>query len=353
MFGRDSSPGPRAAVPAEGMRPLVGTRGSILDPGMIRLPGSLLRVTGGLLVAGAAASPAFAVPRYDLAVQRIRAPAHVKLDDHRQTATGHAAVRSATRGSAPAVFADAPALTAVVRLTAAGLKGPITCAPVGIAPAVAPRRFPLTVRPGRSLTLHYDLTFTCGANPDQTPDWAFSATVDHAALDGNADEDASNDTCPRAPTASDRGCGIVGPNHTRLTPMTDVLDARAGTRFELPGPYGVGETSLVLVDASRPTMPNGSFPGAPDRTLPTAVWYPTAPDTSGPDATLASNGRPFPLVVFGHALGSYNRQSTFLTTHLASHGYIVAAPAFPLSQLGAPGGATVARRPAQTRCLRV
>jgi predicted dienelactone hydrolase len=313
----------------------------------MRLPGSLLRVTGALLVAGAAASPALAVPRYDLAVQRIRAPGHVKLDKRRQTATGHAAVRIANRGSAPAVFADAAALTAVVRLTADGLKGPIICAPVGIAPAVARRRFPLTVRPGRSRTLHYDLTFTCAANPDRTPDWAFSAAVDHVALDGNADGDPTNDSCPRAPTASDRGCGVLGPNHTRLAPMTDVRDARAGTRFELPGPYGVGETSLVLVDASRPTMPNGSFPGAPDRTLPTAVWYPTAPDASGPDATLAGNGRPFPLVVFGHALGSYNRQSTFLTTHLASHGYIVAAPAFPLSHLDAPGGATIADALAQ------
>lgn len=94
-------------------------------------------------------------------------------------------------------------------------------------------------------------------------------------------------------------------------------------------------------------MPNGSFPGAPDRTLPTVVWYPTAPGASGPDVTLAGDGRPFPLIVFGHALGSYNGQSTFLTTHLASHGYIVAAPAFPLSQLDAPGGATIADVPAQ------
>src|SRR5256885_11829522 len=95
------------------------------------------------------------------------------------------------------------------------LKGPIICAPVGIAPAVAQRRFPLTVRPGQSRALRYDLTFTCGANPDRKPDWAFSVTVDHVALDGNADENPTNDTCPRAPTASDRGCGVAGPGHTR------------------------------------------------------------------------------------------------------------------------------------------
>src|SRR5437667_8249223 len=108
----------------------------------------------------------------------MHAPAHVKLDGRRQTATGHAAVRIANRGSAPAVFADVAALTAGVRLTATGLKGPIFCAPVGIAPAVARRRFPLTVRPGRGFALHYDLTSPSAANPDPTADWPSTAAAD-------------------------------------------------------------------------------------------------------------------------------------------------------------------------------
>ncbi len=37
----------------------------------------------------------------------------------------------------------------------------------------------------------------------------------------------------------------------------------------------------------------------------------------------------FPLVVFSHELGGHRRQSTFLCTHLASHGYVVAAPDHP------------------------
>src|SRR5205823_12940721 len=97
----------------------------------------------------------------------------------------------------------------------------------------------------------------------------------------------------------------------------------------------------------RPTSRTGTRPGPPDRTRPSPARSPTAPDAGGPDATLASNGRPFPPVAFGHALGSYNRQSTFLTTHLASHGYIVAATDIPLSHLDAPGGATIADVPAQ------
>ncbi len=46
------------------------------------------------------------------------------------------------------------------------------------------------------------------------------------------------------------------------------------------------------------------------------------------DAPVASGG-PFPVVVFSHGLASSPVQSTFLTTHLASHGFVVAAPTHP------------------------
>lgn len=35
---------------------------------------------------------------------------------------------------------------------------------------------------------------------------------------------------------------------------------------------------------------------------------------------------PFPVLVFSHGLSAYRSQSTFLTTHLASHGWVVLAP---------------------------
>ncbi len=46
-------------------------------------------------------------------------------------------------------------------------------------------------------------------------------------------------------------------------------------------------------------------------------------------------GRAYPLVLFAHGLYSLRDQSTFLTTWLASHGFIVAAPEFPLHDLTA------------------
>jgi predicted dienelactone hydrolase len=102
------------------------------------------------------------------------------------------------------------------------------------------------------------------------------------------------------------------------------------------GPHPVGVRSADLVDAGR------------GRRLTVEVWYPAAPEyrrhdvdpttcdryellagfpvvtqDAVRDATPA--GGEFPLVLFSHGYGGHRRQSTFLCTHLASHGYVVAA----------------------------
>ena len=43
------------------------------------------------------------------------------------------------------------------------------------------------------------------------------------------------------------------------------------------------------------------------------------------DAEASADG-PFPLILFSHGLGGFRQQSSFLTTHLASWGFVVAAP---------------------------
>ena len=54
---------------------------------------------------------------------------------------------------------------------------------------------------------------------------------------------------------------------------------------------------------------------------------PAAPQAAVRDAGVRSGeGERMPLVVFSHGLGGHRRQSTFLCTHLASHGFVVAAP---------------------------
>ncbi|HVP31628.1 MAG TPA: dienelactone hydrolase family protein [Myxococcota bacterium] len=106
------------------------------------------------------------------------------------------------------------------------------------------------------------------------------------------------------------------------------------------GPHPVGVRSFEPTDAAR------------GRTLPLEVWYPAAeahrgadlsPETQDTYQVLAlfpgapqaavRDAEPAPLprgrapvVVFSHGFGGHRRQTTFLCTHLASHGYVVAAP---------------------------
>jgi predicted dienelactone hydrolase len=132
---------------------------------------------------------------------------------------------------------------------------------------------------------------------------------------------------------------------TTTTPLssTDVLQ---------PGPSGVGTKTLTLVDTNRSTPANGGSPGQPSRTLVTQIWYPTAPNAGGTEdeqvnAPLVWDGPSIPLIMYSHGFMSSHTEGTYLADHLASHGYIVAAPDFPLSHIGTPGGATAADLPNQ------
>jgi len=114
--------------------------------------------------------------------------------------------------------------------------------------------------------------------------------------------------------------------------------------FARRGPYGVGVKTMTFVDTSRPTAANGTYTGAPERTLVTNIWYPTDPSLISqiPDAPLAEGPQAFPLLLRAHGFSGYRTDSQYLVQHFASHGYIVVSPDFPLSFLGAPGGPTLA-----------
>jgi predicted dienelactone hydrolase len=99
------------------------------------------------------------------------------------------------------------------------------------------------------------------------------------------------------------------------------------------GPWAVGRTTFELADPARG-----------DRTLPVDVWYPVDDaDANGPpsvydllftgiesavafDSPPSSAAGPFPLLVFSHGNDGIRFQSFFLMEHLASHGFVVAAP---------------------------
>jgi predicted dienelactone hydrolase len=103
------------------------------------------------------------------------------------------------------------------------------------------------------------------------------------------------------------------------------------------GDAPVGVRTLELTD-----------PGRRGRTIPVELWYPASPAHQGADLQSESrdhfviapglpereqsavrNATPaegrFPLVLFSHGATSHRRSSTELTTHLASHGFVVAS----------------------------
>jgi predicted dienelactone hydrolase len=161
--------------------------------------------------------------------------------------------------------------------------------------------------------------------PDATdvPEIADAAEVPDAS--GTAD----------VPGASD--ADGVGADAT--SPPPDVGTAQS-QELAAPGPYAVGFATLELVDASRSTPANGDYVGAPTRTLVTDVYYPA---TGEPGAVVgrvpvAAVG---PLVVYSHGYMSTRTENAHLFSWLASHGVVVAAPTFPLTSQGAPGGPTI------------
>jgi alpha-beta hydrolase superfamily lysophospholipase len=108
-------------------------------------------------------------------------------------------------------------------------------------------------------------------------------------------------------------------------------------------PYAVGTHTFDFVDETRPTPPNGSYPGAPSRTLPTLLMYPAEGDPSEPPVEDArplrrprSNG--FPVVVFAHGFNGTPAGYAPFLAELVRRGFVVAAPAFPLTVRGGPGG---------------
>ena len=97
----------------------------------------------------------------------------------------------------------------------------------------------------------------------------------------------------------------------------------------------------TFVDRSRPTPAHLGVPGSPARTLKTTIWYPAqGTPSSTPIAGAAADrtGGPYPLIVFAHGLSATPQYYQALLTRWAAAGFVVAAPLFPLTHAGTPGG---------------
>jgi dienelactone hydrolase len=79
----------------------------------------------------------------------------------------------------------------------------------------------------------------------------------------------------------------------------------------------------TFVDTSRPTAAGAATPAAPDRTLVTTIYRPKGTG-------------PFPTIVFAHGSNGHPDKFTQLLGAWATAGYVVAAPAFPLTNATVP-----------------
>jgi len=83
---------------------------------------------------------------------------------------------------------------------------------------------------------------------------------------------------------------------------------------------------VTLVDTSRPTAATSASPGSDERVLETTITYPVGVE------------RPMPLIVLAHGNDGHPRKFIELIAAWAEAGYVVAAPAFPLTNDTTPGG---------------
>ncbi len=107
--------------------------------------------------------------------------------------------------------------------------------------------------------------------------------------------------------------------------------------------FAVGLLRETFVDSSRPTAVNGDAGARPDRTLATLVFYPArgAPSAGGDAVSGApadTADGPYPLIVFAHGLGGSPEGYQPVLQRWAAAGFVVAAPAFPLTNSAARGG---------------
>ena len=154
---------------------------------------------------------------YDLAIISIAQPKRVTLSSSTPTKTSFLKVKLQNKGPFEEIIENATMLANLITITAESLP-PATCpAPTPVLHVGKPQKpFPITIKPGKTLTVYYDVTFDCANDVTKyTQDFRFSALVNRTAIDGKADTNPADDICPRDSTSpTDKGCGARKPDHS-------------------------------------------------------------------------------------------------------------------------------------------
>ena len=143
------------------------------------------------------------------------------------------------------------------------------------------------------------------------------------------------------------GCGSSTTTAPSPSPSSDAGTSGvtcAAAPYQDRGPYAVGVTTLdvggIPTEVWYPVEPRDAA-GKPRASYDMRDWLPPADRAKISDADTPlhetsavrdlplAKGERRPVLLFSHGLGGYRLQSTFLTTHLASWGFVVVAPDHP------------------------
>lgn len=139
-------------------------------------------------------------PFQDLAVVGIKAPKTVRLKTGRPPPSKRVKVQIQNRSGQAAQI---DSLTGLVTLVAESINGDCPDAQVTLHPGKPNKPLPVVLKPNKKLNVIFDVVFNCANDGDKGighEDFRYEATLT------GADQDSSNNTCPRSSGGDDAGC---------------------------------------------------------------------------------------------------------------------------------------------------
>ncbi|MGH7965596.1 MAG: hypothetical protein ACRERD_27915, partial [Candidatus Binatia bacterium] len=167
-------------------------------------------------------------PVHDLAVTDIAPPKTITLKTKAPTQTKQVKVQIQNRSPHNETIAS---LDNLVTLTVDSLGACADLAPV-LHVGAPQKTLPVTLNPKQKLNVVFDVTFDCVNDPLKSTgtvahdDYAYTATVNHAVLDGQADTHTADDMCPRAALGTDPNPDGKLKDTGCVQKLTDVVDKR-------------------------------------------------------------------------------------------------------------------------------
>jgi uncharacterized repeat protein (TIGR01451 family) len=182
--------------------------------------------------------------QHDLAVIKLKAPKNINLKAAAPALTKRVTVTIQNRSPHDETIPDIDTLRDLVSVTVESLgECPDLEARLIDGP---PNSVPRTLGPKQKLNVFFEVTFTgdCVNDPGKSSkkdpgheDYRYTATVNHAAIDGQADTHTADDDCPRAPLP-----GGVDPN-----PDGKLKDKGCGNKDKVTKQFGADVLTDVVV----------------------------------------------------------------------------------------------------------